>query len=47
MKLKEVLTLALIAFCGVGIASCTAETKKNRTSYDTGKDCVSEEVHEC
>ncbi len=28
MKLKEVLTLALIAFCGVGIASCTAETKK-------------------
>ncbi|WP_291528704.1 hypothetical protein [Bacteroides sp. UBA939] len=28
MKLKEVLTLALIAACGMGLASCTAETKK-------------------
>ena len=28
MKLKEVLTLAFIAICGAGLASCTAETKK-------------------
>lgn len=28
MKLKEVLTLAVIAFCGVGAVSCTAESKK-------------------
>ena len=30
MKLKEVLTLALIAFCGVGITSCTAEIKRTK-----------------
>ena len=28
MKLKEVLTLAIIAVCGVGAVSCTTETKK-------------------
>ena len=45
MRLKKVLTLALIAACGMGLASCTAESKK--TGYDTGKGNVSEEVHEC
>ena len=28
MRLKKVLTLALIAACGMGLASCTAESKK-------------------
>lgn len=28
MKLKRVLTLAFIAICGAGLASCTAESKK-------------------
>ena len=28
MKVKNVLTLALIAVCGMGMISCTAETKK-------------------
>ena len=28
MRLKQVLTLALIAACGMGLASCTAESKK-------------------
>lgn len=46
MKVKKVLTLAIIAVCSMGMVSCTAETK-NRTSYGTGKDYVSEEVHEC
>lgn len=46
MRLKQVLTLALIAACGMGLVACTAESKKNRTSYDTRKGNVSEEVHE-
>lgn len=45
MRLKQVLTLALIAACGMGLVACTAESK-NRTSYDTRKGNVSEEVHE-
>lgn len=28
MRLKKVLTLALIATCGMGFVSCTAESKK-------------------
>ena len=28
MRLKKVLTLALIAACGMGFVSCTAESKK-------------------
>lgn len=28
MKVKKVLTLALIAICGMGMVACTAETKK-------------------
>ena len=28
MRLKQVLTLALIAACGMGLVSCTAESKK-------------------
>ena len=28
MKVKKILTLAMIAACGMGVVSCTAETKK-------------------
>ncbi len=28
MKVKKVLTLAIIAVCSMGMVSCTAETKK-------------------
>ena len=28
MRLKQVLTLALIAACGMGLVACTAESKK-------------------
>ena len=30
MRLKQVLTLALIAACGMGLVSCTAESKQNK-----------------
>lgn len=47
MRLKKVLTLALIAACGMGLASCTAESKKTEQVMTQEKGNVSEEVHEC
>lgn len=37
MKTKSLLTLALIAFCGLGMISCTTETKKEKQVMTKGK----------
>ena len=45
MKTTKVLIAAFIACCGLGMTSCSTESKK--TEPVMRKDNVSEEVHKC
>ena len=47
MKTTKVLIAAFIACCGVGMTSCSTESKKTESVMTQEKKNVSEEVYKC